>query len=57
MGVAQPAHTAKNQPAIRFMPDGAADAASVAGIKIQEDRDATVIITKSANGLTYEVKN
>lgn len=57
MNVKQPAHTAKNQPAIRFMPDGAADAASVTTITIQEDHDKPVLITKSAGGLTYEVKN
>ena len=39
ISVTQPAHTARNQPAIRFMPDGAADAASVTGVTIQEDHD------------------
>ena len=53
----RPAHTAQNQPAIRFMPDGAVDAASVTGVTIQENREKPVLIGKSANGLTYEVKN
>ena len=39
------------------MPDGAADAASVTGVTIQEDNGKPVVIVKSANGLTYEVKN
>jgi type II secretion system protein H len=54
---AQPAHTARNQPAIRFLPDGAADSASVTGVTIQEDHDKPVLIAKSANGLAYELKN
>lgn len=54
---AQPAHTAKNQPAIRFMPDGAPDSASVAGVTIQEGNSSKVTIAKSANGTSYELKN
>ena len=54
---AQPAHTAQNQLAIRFMPDGGADAASVSAVTLQEANGAAVTIGKSANGLTYEVKN
>jgi type II secretion system protein H len=57
LSLAQPAHTGKNQPAIRFMPDGGADAASLAGVTIQEGNSSVVTIGKSANGLTYEVKN
>src|SRR5262249_51100589 len=57
VNVLQPAHTSKNQPAIRFMPDGAADAASVTGVTIKEGASSQVLIGKSANGLTYEVKN
>jgi len=56
LNVARPAHTMRNQPAIRFMPDGAADAASVTGVTIQEDHDKPVLIAKSASGLSYEVK-
>jgi type II secretion system protein H len=54
---ARPAHTAKNQPAIRFMPDGAADSGSVTGVTLQEGGDKPVMIVKTANGLSYEVKN
>jgi type II secretion system protein H len=54
---ARPAHTARNQPAIRFLPDGAADNGSVAGVSIQEDHEKPVLITKSTNGMSYEVRN
>jgi type II secretion system protein H len=56
-GAAQPAHTAQNQLAIRFMPSGEVDSASVTAVTIQEASGALVTIGKSANGLTYEVKN
>jgi type II secretion system protein H len=52
----QPAHTAKNLPAIRFLPDGGIDPTSVTGVTIQEGLDAPVLIGKSANGLSYELK-
>jgi type II secretion system protein H len=55
-GVTQPAHTGRNQPAIRFMPSGEVDSASLTAVTIQESSGALVTIGKSANGLTYEVK-
>jgi type II secretion system protein H len=53
----QPAHTGRNQPAIRFMPDGGVDTASLAGVTFREGDGSVVKIVKSANGLAYEVKN
>lgn len=57
VGVTQPAHTGRNQPAIRFMPDGGVEKGSVTGVTLQESGGTPVLIGKSANGLTYEVKN
>lgn len=57
LNVAQPAHTARNQLAIRFMPDGAADAASISGVTIREGNGSPVFILKTANGQAYEVRN
>ncbi len=57
VGATKPAQTGRNQPAIRFMPDGGVDGGSLTGVTIREGGGATILIGKSANGLTYEVKN
>lgn len=57
VNAAHPAHTKQNQLAIRFMPDGGVDSASVAGVTIQEGNERPAVIAKSASGFAYEIKN
>ena len=49
--------TARNLPAIRFMPDGTLGNTSVTGVSIKEGETQPIWIVQAANGLSYEIQD